>query len=171
MQAKRRALSAENVAEESAALCKKLEAMAVYKDARHVAIYIPIQNEVSLLPLLDSPESEEKDFYVPVQVSGNDYEFRRLERPLEIEGSDEFGVPKVSARAVGDTKTLIDLYLVPGLAFDRSGNRIGFGAGVYDRLLEGTSGNKVGISYPWQLVSDVVPNAHDIPMSLLICEE
>ena len=63
---------------------------------------------------------------------------------------------------------IISHWLIPGLAFDKKGNRLGFGAGIYDRLLENTTGIKVGICYDEQIV-EIIPNEpHDQLMDVLI---
>ena len=67
----------------------------------------------------------------------------------------------------------IDLALIPGLAFDALGGRLGRGAGFYDRLL-GTpdfKGVKIGLCWDWQLIPWVPRDTHDIPMDLIISEE
>ncbi len=65
---------------------------------------------------------------------------------------------------------LIDMILVPGLAFDRYGNRIGQGGGYYDRFLSGYKGIRVGIAFAVQVVPALSPAPHDVPMDFLATE-
>lgn len=67
----------------------------------------------------------------------------------------------------------IDIVLIPGLAFDTRGGRIGFGAGFYDRLLKGLRPTvlKVGLAFDFQIADEPLPqDEHDIPMDLIITE-
>lgn len=65
----------------------------------------------------------------------------------------------------------IDLILVPGIAFSKSGDRIGFGKGYYDKLLQNFSGKKVGICYDFQVIESVPASKHDIKMDMIVTEE
>ncbi len=65
----------------------------------------------------------------------------------------------------------IDLILVPGIAFSKSGDRIGFGKGYYDKLLENFSGKKVGVCYDFQVVENLPTSKHDIKMDIIVTEE
>ena len=65
----------------------------------------------------------------------------------------------------------IDVIIVPGLAFDRRGGRMGFGAGYYDRLLIKTNAVKIGLCYDFQLMDSVPSEEHDVPMDYIITEK
>ena len=65
----------------------------------------------------------------------------------------------------------IDIVLVPGIAFDKKGGRIGYGGGYYDRFLAKTKALKVALAFEMQLVEDVHALAHDQLMDMLITEE
>lgn len=62
------------------------------------------------------------------------------------------------------------LILIPGLAFDKRGNRLGFGKGYYDRFLSEASGIKVGLCYAFQLADKIPSEPHDIKMDMIITE-
>lgn len=64
-----------------------------------------------------------------------------------------------------------DLVLVPGLAFDRRGGRIGYGAGFYDRFLAGSEALKVALAYSLQVVDSVPVEPHDVPVDRILTEE
>lgn len=64
----------------------------------------------------------------------------------------------------------IDLVIVPGVAFDINGDRIGHGAGYYDRFLRGYNGIKAGICYEFQIVENAYPDQYDIKMDYIITE-
>ena len=66
----------------------------------------------------------------------------------------------------------IDLVIVPGLAFDKSGNRLGHGKGYYDRYLERCGENVffIGIAYDFQVLDTIPADAHDIKMNMIVTE-
>ncbi len=64
----------------------------------------------------------------------------------------------------------MELIVVPGVAFDRRGNRIGRGKGFYDRLLTETKATTVGVGYDFQLVDDIDSEPHDVVMDLVVTE-
>ena len=69
-----------------------------------------------------------------------------------------------------DSQQGADLYIVPGLAFDRKGNRLGRGRGYYDRLLSGVAAPKIGLAFDIQVVAEVPCSSYDVPMDMVITE-
>jgi 5-formyltetrahydrofolate cyclo-ligase len=63
-----------------------------------------------------------------------------------------------------------DVVIVPAIAFDPSGHRIGYGAGFYDRLLPQTNAVKIGIGYSFCMVESAFPEAHDVPADYVITD-
>jgi 5-formyltetrahydrofolate cyclo-ligase len=63
----------------------------------------------------------------------------------------------------------IELALIPGMAFDRAGHRLGRGKGYYDRLLPRLKAQLLGICFPFQLLDEVPAESHDIPVGEIIC--
>ncbi|MFN2383074.1 MAG: 5-formyltetrahydrofolate cyclo-ligase, partial [Gemmatimonadota bacterium] len=72
------------------------------------------------------------------------------------------------ARAIG--AEAIDLVIVPGLAFDRQGHRLGFGAGLYDRFLAGRQLPTVALAFSLQVLDAVPHTHHDVPMDWIVTE-
>jgi len=64
----------------------------------------------------------------------------------------------------------IDAWLVPGLAFDKHGNRLGRGRGYFDQLLHGARGVKIALAYDFQLVSEVPVEPHDVRLDFIVTE-
>lgn len=64
--------------------------------------------------------------------------------------------------------TAIDLVLVPGVAFDTNGNRLGMGGGYYDRFLAGTAALRVGLTYDELLLEKINPDPHDVRMDVVV---
>ena len=76
--------------------------------------------------------------------------------------------PRRCARIAGEQ---IDCVIVPGLAFDAQGQRLGQGAGYYDRLLQKSGAYRIGLCFPHQLVSAVPADAHDCAMDAVVDAE
>ena len=131
--------------------------------ARVVAGYLPLRVELSPLPLMTSLHAAGRSVAVPAwDPAAHDYVFRRWEPGAQlVEGP--MHVPQPAAGESVPFPT-IDAVLVPGLAFDRRGNRLGFGAGWYDRMLARCRPGAafVGIAFDAQLFPAVPGESHDI---------
>jgi 5-formyltetrahydrofolate cyclo-ligase len=79
----------------------------------------------------------------------------------------EWGVPEpASDRMFG--RDGLDVIIVPGMAFDRVGNRVGRGKGHYDGLLKGYCGIKIGMAFEYQLFDLLAMEVHDVPMDFVV---
>jgi 5-formyltetrahydrofolate cyclo-ligase len=147
----------------SRAVRAALRAWPVYREARTVASYLPFGSEADLAPL----HGDGKRFAAPrTPARGRTLRFHALGGPLERHrfGMDE---PRADAEVVDDDA--FDLILVPGLAFDRFGGRIGYGGGYYDAWLATvpTQVPRVGIAHPALLAARLPHEPHDAPLSHL----
>jgi 5-formyltetrahydrofolate cyclo-ligase len=83
-----------------------------------------------------------------------------------------FGILEPKPEAVRPVASdQIDATLVPGLAFDETGNRLGRGMGYFDRLLRGVRGVKIAMAYDFQLLNEVPAEAHDTPVDFIVTEK
>ncbi|MEX2534412.1 MAG: 5-formyltetrahydrofolate cyclo-ligase [Trueperaceae bacterium] len=160
----------------------QLEAWPVYRAVLHVLIYVAFGDEPDLSALLAQTE---KTFYAtrtvdPGMVSeGVDDRVLTLHRlePGTLEAGvlerHRFGFLQPSSLTPPVTSGVIELVLVPGLAFDMRGNRLGFGKGYYDRLLGklDSSVPRVGIAPAELLVPSLPTEEHDVRMTHLATEE
>jgi 5-formyltetrahydrofolate cyclo-ligase len=83
----------------------------------------------------------------------------------------QLGVPEPDAALPPVLPGEIDLWLIPGVVFDRAGNRLGRGKGHYDRALAGLTSRRVGVTFAAHIVDAVPAAAHDVPMHALLTEE
>ncbi len=137
--------------------------------AGSVLIYLPMAEEVNLQPLLDS-DLECRWLSTRTPPSGRMLTVHELGGPLEVH---PFGYLQPHASAQEVPAFDVDVFLVPGLAFDLWGDRLGWGAGYYDRLLAVARAEAplVGI-VPADLVVDRLPTeVHDVAMTHLATEE
>jgi 5-formyltetrahydrofolate cyclo-ligase len=113
----------------SSAICKNILDFDLFKSAASVALYFPVRSEVDILPLT----AVKGKYIVFPKVVEKDLFFSHAEYPDGFM-IGAFGIPEPATSKYVDFRE-IDLFLVPGVAFDKSGYRLGYGKGFYDRLI------------------------------------
>ncbi len=161
---KRRIYPKESIQADSEAVISRVEQLPCFRDAKVIMIYYPIHNEVDLRPLLKRYEGE-KIFLLPVT-------HRRSIEPRQYLGEEQMkrGRYSVPEPQTAPFKGKIDLILVPGVVFDLKCNRIGRGAGFYDRFLKRHRRvKKLGVAYDFQIKNRDIPHSFfDKPMDGII---
>ena len=140
-----------------------------YPQASHIGLYsaLPHEPDLSILHIL-LPDIQ---FHYPLVRDSEKMEFHHVSDPESlVEG--QFGVREPNPMQHPPlTASVLHLILVPGLAFDLRGNRLGHGAGYYDRYLSQIpSTPRIGVSFSSQHLPSVPHESHDIAMNLLISE-
>jgi len=164
---KRRRLSPEERRRFSEEIVRRLKQLKAFDRAKVVMLYVPVGGEVDLLPLLkELIEGEKKRVALPKVTA--DGEMVAVEvSDLSVLREGRFKVPEpMGGRLVRPEK--IDLVVVPGVAFDRRGFRLGMGKGFYDRFLPRVKGYKVGVAYEFQVVDRLPAEKHDAPVDAVI---
>ena len=138
------------------------------QDARTLAAFAPMADEVDLLPLLSGHPGRR---WVLPRVVGEEIDLHIVEDARHL-APGAFGIPEPDPAAPKIDPDEVDVFLCPGLAFDAAGRRLGRGRGYYDRLLAAArSGAEfVGIAPAARIVEDVPALAHDIRMGWLASE-
>lgn len=134
-----------------------------------VSVYSAIRGELDLTPLFPALQALPGELYFPAvkkYASGSDLVFCRLPvglAPEEFLCTGCFGVPEPPEKSRNDTLPQLDLALVPGLAFDKNGNRLGWGKGYYDRFLAALNPRPltIGIGYDFQVLENIPVTAND----------
>ncbi len=142
-----------------------------FRRARTVGLYAPIQNEVDTAEVLAEALACSRTVLYPA-VCGEKLEFRRVSDPGRLR-KGAFGIPEPDASCVVDDPCKADIIIIPGIVFDLTGKRIGYGKGYYDRTihhLEG-QGKLVGFCYDFQLVEAIAGEPHDVTMDLIITDK
>ena len=152
-----------NMAEVSAILAEKLVQTKEYKNAKKIMLFYPLKDEVNLLSLLDD---KEKLFYLP-RINGDELECCEYSKGEELCESC-FKTMEPTCKACD--KANIDLVIVPALACDNQGYRLGYGGGFYDRFLADYKGIKVVCIPSGLMVESVYSEKHDIKIDLIITE-
>lgn len=121
---------------------------------------------------------DEKAFYLPRSAPDRSMVFLKIDKDWSLESeSDELGIPAPSNSEGDFFDTNVGpatMVLVPGLAFDHRGDRLGRGKGYYDRFLSrpGMARSlKVGVCWKFQMLNEVPTSPHDIPMDWIVTEE
>lgn len=108
--------------------------------------------------------------WVYPKVIGDDLTFHHVRNPAADLVRGAFGILEPRAELKAAPVESIDAFLCPGLAFDAKGGRLGRGRGFYDRLLAKARPDAlaVGVCFPWQMVDDTFPEAHDVVMDAVV---
>ena len=170
--ARRTALAGAGLASASRGIAGRLCAEAEYTGARVIHTYVSKAQEVETDGIVRRALEEGRRVVVPVVAAG-----QRDLRHAEIECLDElvpgpFGLRQpasASARWI-EQSGILDLVLVPGLAFDANGNRVGYGRGYYDRFLGRVAAPLVGLVPNALLIEEVPMDEHDVPVDLVLTE-
>lgn len=160
----RERLSAADVSAASIALCRQLADWSVLRQARTVLTYLAFRNEIDLSSLFDLlPHIH---WVAPRTVEGrgmslHPYDPARLAR-------HRFGMLEPAPDLPVADPAALDVVLAPGVAFDRSGGRLGFGGGYYDRFLATTPALRVGVTYDNCLAQSLPCDEHDQRMHWIV---
>ncbi len=137
--------------------------------ARTLALYSPISNEVATEQIFAVAKELKKQVYYP-RVAGNELEFYEVCAVTELLPG-AFGVAEP---VTGEKKIIadLDLVIVPGVAFDLRGHRLGYGRGFYDRqLAEKSAGTvSIGLCFEIQLCELLSTEEHDQPLDFIVTE-
>ncbi len=143
-----------------------------FEAATSVGLYVALPGEVDTAGLISACFSMGKRVAVPCFDPENRcYRFSWLEESGALEAG-RFGCLEPAAPLWVDL-TVFDMVIVPGVVFGRDGGRIGFGQGVYDRLLAEPACDgkrRVGLAFEFQMRDCVPCDGHDVPMDLVISE-
>ena len=167
---KRNNLSSKEVDKKSELI---IENLAPYlKNAQNIMIFTDMKNEVRITKLIEL--YPEKNFFISKIVNSKNREMKINKYNENELVLHKFGYYESSSDDFYDEK-ILDIVIVPALAFDSSKNRIGFGGGYYDTFLNKVRGkNKntlfIGVCYDFQMIEEVPIEGHDITLDLVINE-
>lgn len=163
---KKKEYSVEAKLEKSKAIFEKVRQIKEFQDAKRVLCYWSMPDEVPTHDFVIEA-SAEKEIYLPV-VSGDDLLIRKFNGTDTME-EGTFATLFEPSREEDIDINDVDLVLVPGVAFDLSGNRMGRGKGFYDRLLAKAKNiYKIGICFDFQLVDYVPTDEFDVLMDKVV---
>lgn len=152
----------------SLTVVERLKTNSQFSHARTLFIYSSLSDEVDTITLLDSLALCGKTVVLPKVIDAENMELRLYTGRQDLTiGS--YGIMEPTGRLFTDLHG-IDVAVIPGMAFDRSGHRPGRGKGYYDRMLaQMPQIYKIGICFDFQLFENIPHDTHDILMDEVIC--
>ena len=148
-------------------ICRCIRKSDVWAASRKILFYAALPSEPDLSPLLLMALQEGKTCVFP-KVAGDVLELYRVTEPTDLQkGAYGIWEPVTGTRV---EPVSIGLALIPGLAFDRAGFRLGRGRGFYDRLLPGMQGRTTGCCFTFQMQEELPVLEHDARLELLVTE-
>lgn len=143
-----------------------------YKNAQTIFIYVSFASEVGTHEIIKKALLDNKNVCVPKVISQNEGMDVILIKSFDELKDGKFGIlePPTSENKIDACK--IDMVVIPGLAFDISGGRLGYGGGYYDRLLVEVKSNtpKIALAYSSQIIEKVYMNENDIYINRIITD-
>lgn len=162
-------------AEDAARCVSRLLALPAFVDARTVLIYMSFGTEVDTNAIFSEALRQEKVVVLPRMVSAQTSPDVSLLALHRVDGEADlvvgkWGIREPLASCAAVQLDIVDLLLVPGVAFDRRGHRLGYGKGYYDRLLPARrpAALLASLAFDCQLVDEVPVSEHDVSIDLLI---
>ena len=169
--ARRRALSHDQWLTSSRIAQRRLIALEEFAQADCIALYAPVHNETDTADILEAAFAAGKRVLYPA-VCGDRMVFRQVEE-LQSLAEGSFGILEPCSTGIDHHADEPDLIVVPGVAFDPHGHRVGYGKGYYDRFLQhpGRTAHLVGLCHDFQLIDGAIPaDEHDIRMELIVTD-
>ena len=163
---RKRAMTQQEIQEKSQRLLELFCSSDAYRKASAIYGYLPYNQEVRTTPILQQALADGKRVAVP-KVLGDEMKFIWLEDLTQVApGYANIPEPLADGPIADDPTALV---LMPGLAFDAQGHRIGYGGGFYDRFLEREPDHPtLALCYDFQMLPHLETEAHDIPVDCVL---
>lgn len=166
----KRAVPMDEKLRRSEAVMRQVEALPEFQKAQVVLLYWSMADEVQTHDFVNRWYRDKK-LLLPC-VDGDDLRLRPYTGPDCMVSGAQFGIgePDASLPEFTDLDK-VEIIIVPGVAFDHTGNRMGRGRGFYDRLLKATpNAMKIGVAYDFQMLDEIPVEPHDVKMDKVISE-
>ena len=155
--------------ERSEHIMSQVELLPQFIAADTVLLYWSMEDEVQTHQFVER-WYRQKTLLLPC-VDGDDLRLRQYTGPQCLKAGEQFGIGEPTGPEYTDLDH-VQLIVVPGVAFDRMGNRMGRGRGFYDRLLKSTpNAYKVGVAFDFQILDTFPTESFDVPMNKVVSEK
>lgn len=163
---KKRVMTEAEIVAASQRLAELFVASEAYRQAKTIYGYLPYNQEVRTVPMLQHALADGKRVAVP-KCYGDEMRFIYLEDLSQVE-KGYCGIPEpIADEPIAEDETA--LVLMPGLAFDPQGHRMGYGGGFYDKFLEKEPNHPtIALCYEFQMLEHLETEAHDIPVDTVL---
>ena len=163
---RKRAMTEEEIVSRSEKLAQLFYASEAYRSAKTVYGYMPYNQEVRTVPMLEQALRDGKKVAVP-KCYGSEMKFIYLDDLTQVEKGYANIPEPIADGPIADDETA--LVLMPGLAFDPQGHRIGYGGGFYDKFLSAEPNHPtLALCYEFQMLPALETEAHDIPVDYVL---
>ena len=169
----REALELDQVEIGGQAILERVLGLRQYRQASLIHSYISSkENEVDTRELIEISLEQGKRVVVPVLEQGKKTMAHALIESLNELVAGPWGLVQPDPAKANwlEEQAVIDLVVVPGIAFDRRGHRIGFGGGYYDRFLADLQAVKLGLCYDDLVLQEIPNESHDVPMDIVVAQ-
>jgi 5-formyltetrahydrofolate cyclo-ligase len=163
---RKREMTESEIENASRVLAEKFVNSQVYRDAKTIYGYMPYNQEVRTIPMMEQALRDGKRVAVP-KVYGDTMKFIYMDDLSQVE-EGYYNIPEpIADGPVAEDPTA--LVLMPGLAFDEKGNRMGYGGGFYDKFLAQEPDHPtVALCYAFQMVDHIPTEEYDIPVDCVL---
>jgi 5-formyltetrahydrofolate cyclo-ligase len=169
MIARRLTLAAPDAASATAQACSHLVSLARSLGARRIALYGAMDGELDPREAADALRRDGATLCFPRVAGRRKLSFHIVDDPADLV-ANRLGIPEPSVGTPEIGPAELDLIVAPGLAFDRTGGRVGWGGGYYDATLASVAVTSAGLFYSVQLIDQVPRAAYDHPVDYVVCE-
>jgi 5-formyltetrahydrofolate cyclo-ligase len=140
-----------------------------WQEARSILFFAPTPDELDLWPMLEEALAAGKSVALPrFDALSGSYTASYVKEPLQDLTLGKFGIHEPTASCTRAPLNRLDFILVPGVAFDLHGRRLGRGKGFYDQLLADVRGRTCGVAFDEQIVGDVPIEPHDVSLNCIL---
>lgn len=167
--AHRMLLSPEAVETASRRVWRSLFDLNVLEDKRCIALYSPFRNEIGIQGLFSSLQAAGKTLYFP-RIEGQKLKFIEVDRWSKLK-LGTWGILEPPPGGREEALERLEVVVVPGVAFDEEGYRLGFGKGYYDRTLANFRGIMIGLAYDFQIVPSFLREKDDLQCHVVLTED
>lgn len=166
IRALKRAMTEEQIVQSSARLGELFVQTAQYKQAKTIYGYLPYNQEVRTVPMLEQALRDGKKVAVP-KCYGDEMRFIYMDDLSKVEAGYANIPEPIADDPVANDKTA--LVLMPGMAFTKNGDRMGYGGGFYDKFLAAEPDHPtVALCYAFQMVESLPTEEYDIPVDCVL---
>lgn len=141
-----------------------------FQAAGRVFAYVSAKdNEVDTRASISALLEEGREVACPCTAPDRDITWRKIESMTDLSPA-RYGIPEPNpdcTMLIPDSSSVV---LVPGLAFTRNGDRVGYGVGYFDRFLAENQGISIGLGYDFQIIERMPTEAHDVPVHIVVTE-
>ncbi|ABO67734.1 MULTISPECIES: 5-formyltetrahydrofolate cyclo-ligase [Geobacillus] len=143
-----------------------------WQEAKVVAITIAKETEVDTVPIIERAWQEGKTVGVPkCNPMTKTMTFRQIASFAQLEKAYAGLLEPIEEQTTALGHDEFDLIIVPGVCFTKTGYRIGYGGGYYDRYLQGITATTAALAYSFQVVEDIPVEDHDVPVEFMITDQ